>query len=219
MSKGIARDLNEGFTLAEEMIVKAFISGKSIRELSSKPIIEGDSETKFGRTAIKNILIAYAIANPEYKDEIDSRLFKNKTHKTEVVELKELTNNDVMSAYEQIMAGEKTLTELSLEFGRTRDYIKDKILQILSDDEIKAFNEDLKGNQNANRDKFYIEFEALSEDEKKEIIFEKINNRRKKSDKAPYNIQFLERKLSRVKQYFLEKRNQKIQDSRNLFNF
>lgn len=214
MSQGKARDLEEGFTALEEMIVKAFLDGKSIRALSSEPLIEGNERTKFGRTAIKNILIAYSKVYPEYQASIEERLFKNKTHKKETVKLRELSEQEVKDFYGQIISGEKTLTEVAMEVGRTRDYIRSRVLEKLSDEEKTEFSDALKSNQmsGGGYDQLYLEFEALSEDEKKIIIFEKINSRRKKSDKPPYSDQFLERKLARIKKYFLVTRNEKIQD-------
>lgn len=208
MAKGKKRNLNDGFTPDEEKIVSEFFAGKSIRTISE--------ESNMGRTAIKNLLEAYKKVHPELKEEIDGKLFKNKNHKEKGDEApKELSPEDVIKIYNQIMEGETTLTKSSLSIGRNREYIKNRIYEYLKDDEekIKEFDDKLKQNQSYMSDNEELEmFLELTEEEKKEIIFEKIHSRREKLGRFPYNDSFLERKYNRLRKYFLEDRNAKLRE-------
>ena len=217
MSKGRKRNLEEGFSGFEKRIVEDFLDGKSIRELVNMIAQNGNKGRRMGRTAIKNLLMEYAKCYPEYKEEINNRLFQNRTHKTtEEAEISDLPRSVIEYLYYQIINSQKTLTEISLEYGRTRDYIKRRIIEFLPEEKQDEFLGRLKENQNSNSDELYKLYESLPDNEKKDIIFEKINERRKKAGKKPYTIDLLERKLKRIQHYFLVTRNEKIKESRNM---
>lgn len=197
------------FNLTEISIIREFEGGISIRKLTEK--YEG-----FGRTRINNILRRYAKIFPENSDKINNQLIGNKTHKTEdevkkAKEQKDLTDDEVQAFLSQVKMG-RSLTSISIETGRTRDYIKKRILDLLENEEEKnEFLEALQENQKGQN-----KFEELLEAEdpiKFEIIFNKLNGRRIKAKRPVYSYLMMTRKFVRLKQYLLSDRNSRIDEA------
>lgn len=201
--------MKEIFDEIEEKIILDFLNGKSIREISED--IEKDYNKSYGRTKISNILEKYAMQSVVNKEKINERKIKNKTHKKtlEGYSDNELEEIDIKKAYNEIMRG-MTLTDVSKKYGRTRDFIKSRIIDYINDeDEEKAFLDILDSNRKRVKKDY---FELSSKDEKKSLIFKKLNDRRKVNNRPQYSNEFLEKKFEKLKKYFLETRNSKTID-------
>lgn len=104
-----------------------------------------------------------------------------------------------------------TLTEAAKSIGRTRDYLKSRIIEYINNpDEVKQFEIVLRNNQiTANRDE-YKEFLESDIETKKSIIFKRLKERVEASKRSMYTQEVLNLKFKRLKKYLLEKRNSKI---------
>ena len=196
----------KSFSTEELKIIARFEGGESIRKLAEE--YEG-----YGRTKIKNLLMAYIECFPEKSESIERLLVAGKTHKpVDKVDLdvQDLTEEEVRDIYDQIRNGE-TLTNIAVKYERTRDYIKNKILDLLDEEETKEFLEILRANQNKSRNK-YMAFLEASEGEKITIIFNRLNVRKSKTNSSLYSFLFLTKKCARLKQYLLGERNELIED-------
>lgn len=197
------------FDGTEMKIIKDYFSGVSIRKLA-------DSYEGYGRTKIKNIIQKYMDEFPEQEEQVKNMLKANKYHKKEgeSVELPELTDEQIAQAYDDIQNNGITLTAVAKSLGRTKDYIRKRVLEYInSEEEEKEFVDTLKSNQHRKRRDDFIK---MSEQEKKEYIFTKLNRRRELNDRQPYDIPFLEKKYERLKRYMLEIRNQNVPEEARL---
>lgn len=202
----IEDEVKKYFNMTEISIIKEFENGTSIRKLTEK-------YNGFGRTRINNILRRYAKIFPENSDKINNQLIGNKTHKSEeevkeAIERRELTDDELQNCFLQIKEG-KSLTSISKEFGRTRDYIKKRILDLFETEEEKEeFLNILQENKNGKNE--LEEFFEAKDSIKFEIVFNKLNARRHKAKKPAYSYLMMIRKFARLKQYLLFDRNEKI---------
>ena len=196
-----------GFSDEEKVILDEYLNkGLSVRDIEK--VHKG-----FGRTRIKNIIDKYALYSEETAKEVMKIRLTQKYHKEITdndLERDELTEEDIQSAYYQIMQGEKTLTAVAGELDRNRDTLKGAIEEFLGDREsITEFRAVLKQNQKVSKDRQI--FFSLSPEEKKQIIFLRLNYRRRLLGKTEYTQELLEKKFTRTKNYF-EKRNSKMDD-------
>lgn len=166
-----------------------------------------------GRTKVGNIIQACTGITDELDKEIELRKLNLRTHRNaeDVSEFKltPLTDEEMSFAYTEIVEGGATLTDVAALLGRQRDTVKRAVLCFIGDDRvaIKEFNQILKDNQNGSREARY--FTESSEEEKKLMIFNKLNSRRKMTNKNEYPISMLEKKYDRLVEYF-EKRNDRM---------
>ena len=165
------------------------------------------------RTRIKNIIDRYALHNEETAKEVQKIRLTQKYHKEitdDDLDREELTDAEVEDAYYKIMQGSNTLTGLAQELGRNRETLKGAIEEYLGDKEaILEFKAVLKQNQKVSKDRQI--FFSLTPEEKKEVIFARLNYRRKLLGKTEYNRDLLEKKFTRTMNYF-NKRNSKMED-------
>lgn len=199
-------------TSEEFEIVQKYLQGTSIRQLS-------EEYKGYGRTRINNILELYKEENPNEAPKIDEMKLKGKTHKSDVTDYsaEPLTDDEVIKAYEDIKNG-TTLTKVAKDLGRTRDFVKKQIIDYIDEpDEIREFEEQLQKNQHPtkNNDLFY----NATEEQKKKMIFERLNARRALHKRTTYSEQQLERKFNRLKKYFLATRNEKCDNKLTENNF
>ena len=197
------------FNGTEMKIIKDYFSGASIRKLA-------DSYEGYGRTKIKNIIQRYVDEFPEQEAEVKNMLKANKYHKKEgeSVELPELTDEQIAQAYDDIQNNGITLTAVAKSLGRTKDYIRKRVLEYInSEEEEKEFVDTLKSNQHKKR---RDDFLGMSEQEKKDYIFTKLNRRRELNDRPPYDLPFLEKKYARLRRYMLEIRNENVPENARL---
>ena len=185
----------------------------SVREIEKK-------HKGFGRTKIKNILDAYASKGKENTELIECKRLSKKYHKEitciDDVNSEELTDSQIQNAYYKIMQGEETLTSIARELNKNRETVKNAITEYLADkDSLKEFNKVLKYNQNKVKEKH--QFFSLSEKQKKEEIFRRLNYRRKIRGRNEYSIELLNRKFDRLSNYF-QKRNSRIQNNADQIN-
>lgn len=198
------------FTIQELKIISEFESGISIRKLTET--YEG-----FGRTKIKNLLIEYVRVFPEKSEEIERLLLSNKTHKSkeEIDEIKnrpDLTDEEIRDIYERIRKGE-SLTSLSEEYERTRDYLKKRVIEYLDDEnDIQELLNILRDNQNRIVKNKYLEFLQSTNPVKLTTVFNRLNARKAKTSKKQYSFLMLTRKYSRLKEYLLIERNSRIEN-------
>lgn len=198
------------FTIDELKIVMAFENGQSIRKIS-------EANPNFGRTKIKNILIEYARIFPEKSENIERLLLAGKTHKNvsevdDYKEMEELTQDEIKIIYDRIRNGE-TLTAISSEYGRTRDYIKKRVIDYLSDEQdIQELLEILRDNQHKSGKNKYVEFFSQSETDKIVTIFNRLNARKVKTNRKVYSFLFLTKKYKRLRDYLLFERNESIEN-------
>ena len=166
-----------------------------------------------GRTKVGNIIQSCSEISAELNDEIELRKLNLRTHKNaeDISEFKltPLTDEEMSFAYTEIVEGGATLTEVAALLGRHRDTVKRAVLCYIGDDRsaVKEFNQILKDNQSGSKEARY--FDESSEEEKKLMIFNKLNNRRKVTNKNEYPISMLEKKFERLAEYF-EKRNDRM---------
>ncbi len=204
----IRKLLEENYEEKEIEIIEQYLSGKSIRQIA-------EENKNFGRTRIRNLIEKCCSNYPQIRDIMEKRLFQNRYHKKDgdSLELEDLTEEQVKQAYEDIKEG-KTLTEIAKVHGRTRDFIKNRIIEYINDEEEeKEFLDLLKSNQHPIKKDVFLQ---MSEEEKKKVLFEKLNRRREKNNREKYSETFLERKYERLKKYFLETRNEKMQDDEKI---
>lgn len=200
----------KSFSTEELEIVEEFKRGIPIRKLAEKH--EG-----FGRTKIRNILTSYVQQFPKEKKDIEDLLLSNKTHKPkekvdEVKDKAELTEEEIKDIYDKIRNGE-TLTSLAQTYGRTRDYLKKRVLEYLDDEnDIQEFLKILKENQNKNGKNDYVDFFNSSNTLKISMIINRLNARRRNANKPEYSFLLLMRKFAKIKQYFLIQRNSNIEN-------
>lgn len=196
-----------GFSDEEKVILDEYLNKNlSVRDIEK--IHKG-----FGRTRIKNIIDKYALHSEETAKEVTKVRFTQKYHKEitdEDLEREELSEEDVQGAYYKIMQSEKTLTAVAAELDRNRDTLKGAIEDFLGDREsITEFRAVLKQNQKVSKDRQI--FFSLTPEEKKQVIFLRLNYRRRLLGKTEYTQDLLEKKFTRTKNYF-EKRNSKMDD-------
>lgn len=193
---------NSILTKQELEIVHRYLDGISIRQLSME-------NKGFGRTKISNLIEIYRRENPELSEKISELKIKAKTHKADVSKYtaEPLTEEQITEAYSDIMRKGKTLTQVAKDFKRTRDFVKKQILHFLDDkEEEQEFLEQLEKNQHQKNTSCFDS--ALTEDDKKNMIFDRLNSRRSKNNRRIYSEHLLERKYNRLKEYFLVARNQ-----------
>ena len=191
------------FNTVELKIISEFKDGKTIRKIA-------DETEGYGRTKITNIINKYKNEFPEEAKEIEQKLKENKFHKKEgeTVELLDITDEQIAQAYEDIQNNDITLTAVAKSLGRTKDYIRKKILEYINNpEEEKEFVDILKSNQHKQKKSDFLE---MSEQEKKEFLFKKLNRRRSLNNRNEYENSFLEKKYERLRRYLLEIRNQNI---------
>ena len=199
------------FNRIEIKIISEYLEGSSMRKLADTYKSKG-----FGRTRIKNLLDRYAKTFPEESERINNQMKENKYHKNdgESVELADITDEQIMQAYDDIQNNGITLTAVSKSLGRTKEYVKKRVLEYIDNlEEEKVFLDTLKANQHKKRKDDFI---LLSEQEKKEYIFKKLNRRRALNDRPEYDISFLERKYERLRRYMLDIRNQNVPEKAKL---
>lgn len=201
--------LENAYSSTEVRIIIDYFSGKSIRQLAIE-----NKRFGYGRTKIRNLIERCAIEHGSLNDEKDKILFKNKTHKKNTDDYNEdleLTELQVRKAYEDILNG-TTLTEVSKTYGRTRDFIKSRIIDYINDEEEeKEFLEVLKSNRHSKKRNDFFE---ASEEVSKKLIFDRLNKRRKVNNRPEYSETFLEKKYLRIKKYFLETRNEGLESDK-----
>ena len=199
------------FNKIEMKIISEYLDGASMRKLADTYKSKG-----FGRTRIKNLVDRYAKAFPEEAEKINNQMKENKYHKNdgESAELPEITEEQIIQAYDDIQNNGITLTAVSKSLGRTKDYVKKRVLEYIDNpEEEKVFLDTLKTNQHKKRKDDFI---LLSEQEKKEYIFKKLNRRRALNDRPEYDTPFLEKKYARLRRYLLEIRNQNVPEKAKL---
>lgn len=166
-----------------------------------------------GRTKVGNVIGACVGLDDELDRLIELRKINLRTHKNvqdiSEIDMTPLTDEDIEFAYVEIIQGGNTLTDVAAILGKQRDTVKKAIIEWLDDDRdaVKEFRQVLKDNQNGSRESRY--FKSADEEEKKAMIFNKLNNRRKLSKKGEYPISMLEKKYERLAEYF-EKRNSRM---------
>ena len=195
------------FSDEEKVILDEYLNQKiSVRDIEKM-------HKGYGRTKIKNIIDKYALFNEETAKEVLSIRMSQKYHKevtAEEAERPELTDKEIQKAYYEIMQGEKTLTTLAAELNRNRDTLKGAIEDFLGDKEsILEFRDTLRQNQKVSKDKQL--FFSLSPEEKKNVIFLRLNYRRQLVGKKEYSTDLLEKKFTRIMGYFQD-RNDKFDD-------
>lgn len=197
------------FTDVELEIINDFLKNKkSIREISEERV-------GVGRTKIGNLLKRYASISDEKALEVNLGLQSQKLHKEvsslDEVEQEGLSEEEVELAYKQITEDGKTLTAVSSELNRNRETVKSAILDYLYGDEsaIKEFKTILKDNQKTAPKIVFND--SMPEEEKRKIIYQRLNYRRKISNKNQYSEELLEKKANRLINFF-EKRNTRILD-------
>ena len=158
-----------------KIVLKMFLTDKkSIREISD---ILG-----LGRTKISNMLELCAASDEEIEKQIDLRKLNLRTHKNaedaSEIDLTPLDETVIVKAYTEIIEGGKTLTDVAKEVGKQRDTVKKAIIDYLSGDKdaIREFNQVLKDNQAHAKEGKY--FSKASDEEKKKMIFDRLNLRR-----------------------------------------
>ncbi len=198
-----------GFSEEEANIIECYLEkNMSIREIS-------ENYKGFGRTKIRNIIERYADMNGSNKEKVYLRLYSQKLHKKvdslDEINQDELSENHVADAYREITENNKTLTEVATGLDKNRETIKKAIIEYLSGDDeaIDEFKKILKDNQNSSVSRFFNE--SMSQEEKLQKIFARLNYRREISSRRPYSEKMLERKASRLMKLF-EKRNTKIEN-------
>ena len=196
-----------GFSDEEKEILDEYLNQNlSVREIEKK-------HKGFGRTRIKNIVDRYALNNEETAKEVQKVRLTQKYHKEitdEDLDREELSESEIQDAYYKIMQGENTLTGLAQELGRNRETLKGAIEEFLGDREsIAEFKAVLKQNQKVSKDRQM--FFSLSPEEKKNVIFLRLNYRRKLLGKSEYTEELLDKKFTRTMNYF-RKRNAKMID-------
>lgn len=203
----------------ELKIVDLFlIQGKSIREIS-------ETLQNYGRTKINNILKKYASISEENANKIELRKLGSKYHKEinskDEINLDELTEKQIQKAYKEIVTSKKSLTQVATELGKQRDTLKRAIIKYLEKDRVRlqAFKEAIQENINLTpvqyKKKFSrINFDELTEEEKKEEIFRKLNLQRKVRGQRACSNEFLETRYDSLINFFKE-RNIKIKHTEN----
>lgn len=197
-------------TADEKKIVELFLIEKySIRRICS--IMKG-----YGRTKVKNILQKYASTSEEAAMQIQLRMRNSKNHKEDEslddTNMENLSEEQAKEAYKSIVYDGETLTSVAERYGKNRETVKKAVLDYLDDEEDeKNFIETLQKNRHksGNEKKSFL---SLSEDKKKEEIFEKLHYITKKQGREDYNIVFLDNNFKRIFEYFYKERNEKIQD-------
>lgn len=196
-----------GFSDEEKEILEKYLTkGMSVRDIEKE-------HKGYGRTRIKNIIDRYSVHSEETAKEVLKIRLAQKYHKEvsdDDLDREELTDAEVEDAYYKIMQGSNTLTGLAQELGRNRETLKGAIEEYLGDKEaILEFKAVLKQNQKVSKDRQI--FFSLTPEEKKEVIFARLNYRRKLLGKTEYNRELLEKKFTRTMNYF-NKRNSKMED-------
>lgn len=198
--------LKETLDETQYKVLELFLKDKqSIRDITQ---IVG-----LGRTKVGNILKSCIGLDAELDKEIELRKLNLRTHKNAIdaseIDLTPLTDEDISFAYVEMMEGGSTLTEVAAVLGKQRDTVKKAIIEWLEGDKEaeKEFRQVLKDNQSGSKEARY--FRTADEEEKKAMIFNKLNNRRKLSKKGEYPISMLEKKYERLAEYF-EKRNDRM---------
>ena len=200
----------KSFTIEELKIISEFEAGSSIRKIS-------EEHKGFGRTKIKNILREYVKIFPEKSESIERLLLSNKTHKKvedvdEIKDREDLSEDEIKAIYNKIRNGE-TLTSIAQCYGRTRDYIKRRVIEYLDDEnDIQEFLDILKENQNKNGRNVYVEFLESSDGSKLTTVFNRLNVRKSKTNKKLYSFLFLTKKYARLRLYLLGERNALIEN-------
>ena len=191
-----------------KIVLKMFLTDKkSIREISD---ILG-----LGRTKISNMLELCAASDEEIEKQIDLRKLNLRTHKNaedaSEIDLTPLDETVIVKAYTEIIEGGKTLTDVAKEVGKQRDTVKKAIIDYLSGDKdaIREFNQVLKDNQAHAKEGKY--FSKASDEEKKKMIFDRLNLRRSLAGKNTYPNETLEIRFRRLEEYF-EKRNTRMEN-------
>ena len=139
------------------------------------------------------------VSNQTGKSLEDAKNYSKEEPSQEEIEMAKLT----------IMSGRYTLSQAAKIIGRTRDYLKRKILETISDRDRDEFLASI-GNNALIGD--IDEFESLSPEEKKMVIFDRLNERRIKLGKPQYKEALLEKKYNKLLKYFTETRNEGLAD-------
>ena len=189
-----------------KIVLKMFLTdNKSIREISDL--------LGLGRTKISNMLEVCAASDEEIDKKITLRKLNLRTHKNvddiSKIDLSPIEEEVVVVAYTDIIEGGKTLTDVAKEIGKQRDTVKRAIIDYLNGDKdaIREFNQVLKDNQSHAKEGKY--FSKASDEEKKKMIFDRLNLRRSLAGKNTYPDSTLEIRFKRLEEYF-EKRNTRM---------
>lgn len=191
----------------EREIVDYYLNQKkSIREICAI--------YKCGRTKINNALEKYAAQNEENATQIKLQKASFKSHR-KIDSIDEankipLSEEEIENAYRRITENGETLRDVSSDMKRNRETLKRAIIEFLGDDKeaIVEFKAILKDNQNPDHARRALQY-CETEDDKKQIIFSRLNYRRALLGKNQYPLSMLERKYQRLVDYF-EKRNLRI---------
>lgn len=166
-----------------------------------------------GRTRVNNVIESCMGINDDLDNEILLRKLNLRTHKDakdlSEIDLTPLTEEMVKSAYVEITEGGSTLTDVASVLGKQRDTVKKAIIEYLDDDKdaIKEFKQILKDNQAGKKEaRYFLDADSKT---KKQMIFSKLNNRRKMNKRPEYPETMLEKKYERLREYFL-KRNDRM---------
>ena len=193
------------FDEEEIEIIEEYIGGKSIRQITQ-------NHPNYGRTKTRNLISKFQKKlSKEDAKKIEEKIKKDKYHKKEdeEFELVNLSEEQIKEAYEEIKSG-KTLTEIAKTYGKTRDYIKNKILESIKDEEeYENFLEILKENQHPSKEDMLYN---LTEEEIKRIVFDKLNKHRSLQGRNEYSYETLNKKYEALKEYLLKTRNKKIDE-------
>lgn len=172
-----------------------------------------------GRTKINNVLEKFANISPENAKKIRLQKASFKSHRkidsVDEINMKPLSEEEIETAYRRITENGETLRDVCSDMRRNRENLKRAIIDYLGDDKVAIveFKAILKENQNSNNQIRAFQY-CKTEEEKKEIIFSRLNYRRELLGKNPYPLNMLERKYQRLIDYF-EKRNLRISEPEN----
>lgn len=188
----------EEFTDIEYKIIKSYLEEqKSIRTIS-------EENPGYGRTKIRNIIDRYAAKSTVNATQVELALQSQKQHKeiTSVEEQEELTEEQIDAAYKAITVQRKTLTMVASDLKKNRETVKNAIIDYLGNDNIAIleFKSILKANQTPSNKLVF--WNDLTDEEKKNLIFKRLNDRRALSKKYPYSEEMLQRKANRLINFF-----------------
>ncbi len=207
----LEEEIEKLFTPTEMRIIELYLNENcSIREIETQ--VQG-----YGRTKINNVLKRYAKTSEEADRQIKLRKYNSKNHRNseslDDVEEMELSEEQVEEAYKLVILEGQSLRSLSQKYGVNRETIRRAILDYLDDEnDEKEFLNALEQNRNGTSGTPKKSFLKLSDEEKKEIIFKKVNQINLNQGRKEYNREFLEKGFERVFNYFYKERNEKLKD-------
>lgn len=207
------KEIKKLFTPIEIRIIELYLNEKySIREIEKQ--VQG-----YGRTKINNVLNRYAKTSEKADKQIKLRKYNSKNHRNseslDNTEKVELSDEQIEEAHKLVMLEGESLRSLSKKYGLNRETIKKVILDYLDDDnDEKEFLDALELNRNRKTGTSKKSFLKLLDEEKKEVIFKKVNRITLNQGRKEYSKEFLEKGFERIFDYFYNERNQKIEDQK-----